>query len=382
MASLQHLGGDRWRTRTYVTDPLTRKRRLVSRTFTATGKRAAERRHHQVAAELERETEAVRAHAASFAGLVDDWLTIKDRDASPSTMIAYRRHARRITAEFGHLPADGLTGAMIDRWYTRLMADGMSAANVQHVHRVLRAVCRFGHRKRGLPTCPTDQATPPPVVEYEAHPPTPAATRALLDGVRGEWGRAVKLLALTGLRRGEVVGLRWDHIRPAALEVRHSIVERPGEPVHIGPPKGKRTRTVVLTPDAAAVLAQQRRHVEEVSERGRLPCPAWVFPDWSKDGRLPRRPGWVSLMWGRYMTGLVEAGVLRAAHRVRLHDLRHAFATTLIDAGVPITKVSQQLGHAKTSTTTDIYGHADHGSDGLVIEAVTRALGAAPENVE
>lgn len=369
MASLQHLGGDKWRTRTYVTDPLTKRQRLVSRSFTAKGKRAADRKHNQVAAELEREAERSRKHGASFAGLVDDWLTIKARDSSPSTMIAYRRHAKRITDEFGHLPADGVTGQMIDRWYTRLMENGMSAANVQHVHRVLRAVCRFGHRKRGLPTCPTDQATPPPATTYEARPPTPAAVRALLDGVTGEWGRAVRLLAHTGLRRGEVVGLRWDDIGETSMVVRHSIVEQIGKPVHIGPPKGKRTRRVVLTPAARYVLDEQQRHQAKI---GSSP---WVFADWQSNGRLPHRPGWVSLMWGRYMTKLIEADKIRKEHRVRLHDLRHAYASSLIDAGVPITKVSQQLGHAKTSTTTDIYGHADDGTDQQVSDAMQRALG-------
>lgn len=369
MPSLQHLGGDRWRTRTYVTDPVSHRRRLVSRSFTAKGKRTAERIHRQTIGELENENARARDHAASFAGLVDDWLTIKERDASPSTMIAYRRHAKRIKQRFGHLPVDGLTGQMIDAWYTELMGKGMTAANVNHVHRVLRAICRFGHRKRGLPTCPTDQATPPPTIDYEAKPPTPAAIRALLGGVRGEWGRAVSLLAHTGLRRGEVVGLRWEDIDNHALTVRHSIVEQSGKRVHIGPPKGKRQRRVVLTPAARQILDEQRTHT---AGRGESP---WVFPDWTQDGKLPRRPGWVSLMWGRYITKLIEQGALRSEHRVRLHDLRHAFATTLIDAGVPITTVSAQLGHAKTSTTTDIYGHHSDESDELVVEAMTRALG-------
>ena len=379
MASLQHLGGDKYRTRTYVTDPLTRKRRLRSRTFTASGKRAAERRHHQIAHELERETEAARSHGASFAGLVDDWLTIKTRDSSPSTMVAYRRHAKRIKSELGHLPADGVTGQMIDRWYTRLMADGMTAQNVNHVHRVLRAICRFGHRKRGLPTCPTDHASPPPTVEFVDRPPTSAAVRIFLEGdgdktpgVSGEWGRAVKLLAHTGLRRGEVVGLRWDLIGERSMIVAHSVVELQGGGVEVRVPKGRKQRHVTLTPAARLILVEQREHCERIGES------RWVFPDWiASEGKQPRRPGWVSLMWGRYMRSMIDAGTLRPEHRVRLHSLRHFFATSLLDAGVPLATVQGELGHAKASTTTDIYGHRGQRGDSMVSDVMQRALGPA-----
>jgi integrase len=377
MASLQHISGNRWRTRVYITDPLTGKRRLRSRSFTAKGKRAAERRHNQIAAELEAEAATAQEYGASFAGLVDDWLTIKARDSSPTTMVAYRRHAKRIKAEFGHLPADGLTGQQIDRWYTKLMDDGMSAVNVQHVHRVLRAICRFGSRKRGLLMCPTDQATPPPVrMAFKARPPTPAAVRVYLDGdgneipgVVGEWGRAVRLLAHTGLRRGEVVGLRWDDITETTAEVRCAIVEVQGGGVMVKEPKGHKERVVQLSPVAREVLDQQQRHVAKI---GASP---WVFPDWSKGGRTPRRPGWLSLMWGRYMTRLVEAGVVKREHRVRLHDLRHAFALMLLDGGAPLNTVQMQLGHAKASTTSDIYGHQGDRGESMVADIVQRGLG-------
>ena len=392
MASLQHIpcgkslaqcpcpwtGADQdLRTRTYITDPLSGKRRPKSRNFTAKGKRAALREHNRIAAELEAEAAESRKHGASVAGLVDDWLTLRRRDCSPSTLIAYERHAKRIKREFGHLPADQLTGQHIDRWYSKLMADGMTAKNVNHVHRVLRAVCRFGHRKRGLPLCATDHATPPPINDaFRARPPTASAVRVLLEGdgqdtpgVSGEWGRAVRLLAHTGLRRGEVVGLRWDSIGEDVMIVRHSVVEPKGGGVVIKEPKGKRERVVSLSPEARAVLDEQQRFVAKVGES------RWVFPDWTCDGKTPHRPGWVSLMWGRYMRGMIDAGTMKPEHRVRLHDLRHAYATTLLDAGVPLNDVAEELGHAKASTTSDIYGHRGERGRSMVRDVIQRELG-------
>lgn len=375
MASLQHLGGDNWRTRVYLTDPISGKRRLRSRSFTAKGKRAADRTHNRIAHELEHEADANLDHGASFAGLVDDWLVIKKRDCSPSTMRAYERHAKRIKLQFGHLPADRLQGQQIDRWYTALMDDGMTPQNVNAYHRTLRAICRFGHRKRGLPSCPTDHASPPPAVEFVDHPPTPASVRVLLEGTRGEWGRAVRLLAHTGLRRGEVVGLRWELIGEDRMTVAHSIVEIQGGGVAIRPPKGKRERVVALTPVAREILDQQERHVAKMG------ASRWVFPDWvTSQGKFPKRPGWVSLMWGRYMRSLIDAGAMKPEHRVRLHSLRHFFATTLLDAGVPLATVQGQLGHAKASTTSDIYGHRGERGESMVSDVMQRALGPGSED--
>lgn len=125
-----------------------------------------------------------------------------------------------------------------------------------------------------------------------------------------------------------------------------------------------------------ATIARMPTIVQTVSFWTKPGSSSWVFPEWqASNGRLPKRPGWVSLMWGRYMRRLIEAGELRPEHRPRLHDLRHAFATMLLDAGVPLNAVQAELGHAKASTTSDIYGHRGERGRSMVAEVGQRELG-------
>lgn len=376
MASLQHLGGDRWRVREYVgPHPLTGRPRQASRVFTANGERAARRKMHSIVAQLQATANAEYAERAKTAGsigqLVDDWMAVKERTLSPSTLIAYQRHARAIKRRFGHIKATELTGRMIDDWYADIAAKpGATAKTVEVAHRHLRAVLRFGYKRGDVPMPATDQATPGAAVEFQIEPPTASAVAAVLTRLPVEqpWARAASLAATLGCRRGEILGLRWDDWHGDEFTIRHSITELKGGGVHVGPPKGKRIRDVPVLPPAAAVLIQQRLWLEGTG----IESP-WVFPDLAADpsGLTPRRPDWLSKTWIAKRDSLGASGW-------RLHDLRHAYATTLLDNGTPINVVQSWLGHAKASTTMDIYGHSDRAGEATGREVLRRALSPPP----
>ena len=379
MASLQHLGTDRYRVRVYAGETIDGKERLISRSFRARNITEAKRQAAAIEVSLRDGLAVQKAEADARRGsvreLVEDWLSIKRRDASPTTMRGYERHAKKILQRFGNMPAVDLTGKDIDRWYSDLMATGTTAAGVQHLHRVFRAALRWAYIKRDLPTIATDKATPPQHLSPELRPPTNDMVRTIMRLLPdAQWARAVALLIFTGARRGEVVGLRWDDWEPGRLEgvawiagritIRHSVIEVPGRPIEVRLPKGKRSREVGLDVLADVVLDRQRRWVE-ASERPDTP---WVFPDLRADvtGNTPRRPGWMSLMWGRW----------RNVHApgVRLHSLRHHFATTLLDGGTPLNTVQGWLGHADASTTLRIYGHRTVEGEALGLAALGKAL--------
>ena len=100
-----------------------------------------------------------------------------------------------------------------------------------------------------------------------------------------------------------------------------------------------------------------------------MPADWFVFCDLRGDpsGQTPRRPGWLSLAWKRYRAR-------HGAQGVRLHDLRHWHATSLMSAGVPIATTSKRLGHAKISTTTDIYVAAVDKDDVRAAKTIGRKL--------
>lgn len=369
MASLQHLGGDRWRVRVFAgTDPGTGKQRIVSRKFDAKGERAAKRQAAKVETEIRAELERKTVRSKTINGLLDDWLAIKRRALSPTTIAGYEDRATKIRKKFGRLPADQLTGKMIDDWYGHLLDNGTSAAEVNHIHAVFRNALRWSSRNRApLPHTATDQANPPPHTTPEMKPPTTAAVLAVLDRLPTDghlhWSRALKLVVFTGLRRGEVVGLRWDGWEAGRMKVQHSVV-KVGTEMSARVPKGKRTRVIPLSADAERVLRVQRAWL--VNNGFESP---WVFPA-IPDTTKPRPPAWLSTMWNRWRT--------KNAPGVRLHDLRHHYAAYLLERGTPLHVVQQWLGHAKASTTSDIYGHATEIGNDIGLQALAELSSPAP----
>ena len=363
MASLQRLGSDTWRVKVYVDG------KSYSRNFAATSERAAKQKMAAVEMDIRDAIRTPSSTTMHIADLVNDWLAVcTTRGLSPSTMRSYQMHADRFTARFGRRLCDELTGRDIDAWYAEMIGDGKSAATIQHTHRVVRAILNFGHGSRDLGRVATKQSHPPTYRQPEVSPPTSELVRELLASVTGEWGRAVRLLAMTGIRRGEVVGLRWADVGDTSITVALSVLAARGGGAHIKETKGRRVRKVAIGPAATAVLDEQRRVVAERCERAEIAMSPWVFPAWLVDPMRPRRPDWVSLMWGRH----------RAAHdadSVRLHDLRHWYATTALEGGVPLSSVSAQLGHAQTSTTANIYAHATDAGRDRAAATVEGALG-------
>jgi integrase len=162
-----------------------------------------------------------------------------------------------------------------------------------------------------------------------------------------------RLAATTGLRRGELIGLRWTDIdlSTAQLLIARQRVKGGGQ-VSVGAPKSRRKgrRTIKLDPMTTAALREHRR--AQVAERMALGAAyhdeGFVFCH--LDG-TPFHPDGITQRFQRHVR---QAGL----PHIRLHDLRHSYATLSLRAGVAVKVVSERLGHAKPSITSDIYQHA------------------------
>ena len=144
----------------------------------------------------------------------------------------------------------------------------------------------------------------------------------------------------TGLRRGELLGLKWRDVDfdRSVLKIQRAISRQNGKVVE-APLKTKNAyRTLPLSADAISVLKMQKRKVGG-SE--------WVFPSPTGD---PLSPDSVLHMLQR---ALKRAGLLR----IRFHDLRHTFATMALQNGVDVKTVSSMLGHYSAGFTLDTYAH-------------------------
>lgn len=204
---------------------------------------------------------------------------------------------------------------------------------------------------------------------------SPAELRKFLDSVRDdEFYAAFYLAAATGLRRGEVVALRWCDLDlnrdDGQLHVVQTVVLLRGK-VQIGVPKTDRGRRVVaLDKKTVEVLHRHRRHAErqrQLAGKTKLDERDFVFID---PAGGPLRPTRLS---SRFERRLQAAGL----RKIRFHDLRHTHATHALQVGVHPKIVSERLGHSSIAITLDTYSHAMPSMQREAAEAVAALLADA-----
>lgn len=308
------------------------------------------------------------------------WLPIVAPDLSPSTRDTYRH----IIA--GHIGPDPVAGERLDKldptkldaFYVRLRetggrrGQGLAPKTIQNVHALLSSALGFAADKGLIPRNPASRAKRPKGEEEPNTPPpwTASEVRAFLahvdgDRLEGLWWT----LVTTGMRRSEVLGLGWGDVDldRASMSITHTVVRGPEGVVRRRQTKSRTSRrSVALDSQTVARLRDHRRR--QLEERL-----AWgegyqdlgmVFA--REDGTL-LRPSWVSR---RFDLLRDEAGL----PRIRLHDVRHTWATLALLAGVPMKVVQERLGHASITITMDRYSHLLEGLDRDAAETVTRAI--------
>jgi integrase len=288
-----------------------------------------------------------------------DWLeTVRSR-LRPTTFYSYEMAVHRITSALGRYQLQALTPLQIEKFYGQLLAGGgrggrrRSAKTVRNTHVVLRKALSDAERL-GLVARNAAAA---------AHPPVPSRKdlitwsseelRLFLAGVQEDpLFVAYALLATTGMRRGEVLGLRWSDVDfdGAQVAVSHTLTTA-GERLVMGPPKTQRSRRhVYLDAKTLAILRDHRkRQREDRLAAGSSWCSDVDLVAQDPIGR-PIAPDWLSRAFRRHVR---SAGV----PQIRLHDLRHTYATLALKAGVHPKVVSERLGHATVGVTLDLYSH-------------------------
>jgi integrase len=287
--------------------------------------------------------------------LIDKRLAVKRQSVEPSTMINYEWVARKyVRPALGTHKVEALRAMDLDLLHSELSGRGLSARIVRICHTVLRQSLDQARRWGFIAHNPAIDASPPPQRRDEVIPPSVEQVLRILDAAHDEdpdFGTYLWLKSATGCRRGEVCAVRWSDIDldRAELAVRRSVVQL-GQKLREKDTKTHQSRRIALDPATVALLRQHRlRQRELMLALGvRLADDALLFG--SPEGR-PWRPDVVTNSFGRLRTTL-------DLEHVRLHDLRHFVASVLIDGGIPISTVSNRLGHSQISTTLNLYTHA------------------------
>lgn len=317
----------------------------------------------------------------SFGAYLNAWIkALPTTGRRPSTIASYANtlDAHVLRRDVAQVPLQSLTAVDLDGLYADLLAGGgrsakgLSMRTVRYVHTIVSKALKDARRKGLVRSNVAEDATPPAATaarapEFTAW--TPDELRRFLGAVAGHHhGALFRLAAMTGMRRGELVGLRWDDVdlEGGRLVVRHAITFAGGQLVEGGPKTARGRRSIDLDPVTVATLRSHRtRQLEErllvgagYDDRG------LVFA--GPDGR-PWQPDSITGAFDR----LVAKHELR---RIRLHDLRHTHASHLLAAGVNAKVVSERLGHSSVSFTLDVYGHVMPGQQADAAAAVARLV--------
>lgn len=294
---------------------------------------------------------------------------IKVRPSSHKTYEGYIRN--HIKPAIGAIPLTKLTTLDLQKLYQKLLTEGrverkesekqskgLSPKTVRNINQVISSAMQLAIQQRLISHDPTDGcALPKPEHREMQTLSADQLTAFLLEAKHSGVFEMYYIELATGLRRGELLGLKWEDIdfSTQTLRVRRQVGRINGE-VREAPLKTKNAyRTISLGTDAVAILKQQR---------DKQPSSAYVFP--SPTGG-PIAPDSVLHMLHRVLdrAGLPE---------IRFHDLRHTFATLALQNGVDVKTVSGMLGHFSAGFTLDTYAHVTTAAQKKAAETMGEVL--------
>ena len=286
---------------------------------------------------------------------LERWLADSVRDTvRPTTFERYEQICRaHIRPALGKTKLKNLTPAHVRGLYREKLDAGLSPRTVQYVHVTLHKALKQAVMDGLIPRNATEAVKPPQVRREEMRLLEPEQVKTLLEAARGDRLEALYVLAVTtGLRQGELLGLKWEDVdlEEGTLRVRRTLATAKDGPQLTAPKTKGSRRTVSLTQSATEALRSHLKlQLGEIDGAGSL----WrenglVFA--SETGEpLDRR----NVTTHRFKPLLKRAGL----PQVRFHDLRHTCATLLLSRNVNPKIVSEMLGHSSIAITLDTYSH-------------------------
>lgn len=322
-----------------------------------------------------------------FSNYLHEWLQAAKPNLQVST---YANYLRLINVAAKYFEKIGLKlieikPKHIQDFYTYLQLEqGKSTQVCRHYHIIIHRALQVAYRSDLIPTNPADKIQKPKIQKYKAKFYTAEQLKILFDKLKGDpYEHIYKLTALYGMRRSEVVGLRWSSIdfENNTLTIDHAAVECNvnGKRVIVIKDTMKTQsslRTLPLFPIVKDMLLKLKdEQKERVGKYGKYYNPKYLdYVCVDETGNLIR-PDTLSLHFKTFL----------ARHRlpiIRFHELRHSCASILISSGVSMKAVQEWLGHSTFSTTADIYSHLSYASKLGIADTLSGVFGgnSAPQN--
>jgi len=356
-----------------------RKRKRIKKVFVG-GQRAAKNELLRLSTELETGL-YVHQKKWTLAQYLEHWLETYGRpNLAPSTYASYERIiCKHISLELGQTPLDKIQPMQIQAYYSKKLqngrrdgAGGLSARTVQYHHRVLREALHHAVKWRILVRNPADACEAPRPDRPEMSVLDPKDVSTLLEITLEHPDRDIFITAIfTGMRQGELLGLRWQDVdfTKRVVRIQQSVGYIPKLGFVFREPKTKRSRRQVVLPQIA-VDALTRRKKQVAADKLLIGADLYKGLDlvFCTNVGAPLDPSGLSRRFKRIAAKL-------NAPKLRFHDLRHTHATLLLSQGVHPKVVQERLGHESINITLDTYSHVLPGMQEDAVAKLELALG-------
>lgn len=305
-----------------------------------------------------------------FAEYCDYVIDLKQmRGAKHSTIVLYRGLTSRIYPAIGHLKLKDIRADHLNSLYTSLAqpgqnkrtGGGLSAKSILEHHRLISTVLDQAEKESLVPFNVAGKATLPKLERHEVTYFQPEQVEAIRDALELEpikWRTLTHMLLITGARRGEILGLKWDKVdfEGNKIHICNNVLYSADRGIYEDSPKTSTSnRCVTLPLETMKLLRKYRAWQNE--ERLRLgeyyQYQGFVF---SQDNGKPMHPDSVTTWLDRFSKR-------HSLSHINPHAFRHTMASMLYFNGVDSVSISKRLGHAQVSTTANIYAHVMEEAD-------------------
>jgi integrase len=366
-------GAGHWYAVIDIRDPMTGTRRRKWISLDCKGKRQAQLACAAIITEAQRGS-TIEPNKITMTGFLDRF----DRDWAATHVSAHSRERYRFALDhvrrhLGERLLQKLRPADLAAFYATLAREGLAPRTIRLIHTVLHRALGQAKIWGVIRDNPADLAKPPKMPDQETPMLQPAEAAALLERLRGKPFYLLVSLAIgTGMRRSEMLALRWGDVDLDArrLTIEQALEETRAYGVRVKGPKTRHGRRTISLP--GHLVAELRQHWREQQEQrlaaglGKAPENAPVFAA-ADGGHLS--PNALSKAWPRIMAAIGMPGVT-------LHSLRHTHASMLIASGMDILTISRRLGHSSPTITLGVYGHLIHGTDDRAAQIMEAAFGS------
>ncbi|GIO33758.1 site-specific integrase [Paenibacillus albilobatus] len=286
-----------------------------------------------------------------FKDYIAEWLKNR-RNLSPETVELYENNLRLyINPSLGHIPLSKLNAQHIEDFLTTMEEKGLGEWSIKRAFSILNAALNSAVTKDLILKNPANKVEKPKVTRKSMQVWEPVFTFDFLAKTKGKsrYWIAIYLAIMTGMRQGEILGLRWSDIdfENKSLHIQQTVTKR--RRIKDGAKTPSSIRSVALSTDTIEKLKEHRSIIlqerlfygEEYQNNDLVVCTATGGPATARN---------IYRAWERFLEK-------HKAPHITFHDLRHTHVAMMIKQGVHMKVISERLGHSSISVTMDIYGH-------------------------